>query len=294
MSDNTENKEIEFKEPEAVVEAAETAPENAESGEISAEEGILKLKKQLEDSNNALLKAEQERRTLQQRISGAEVEVQDTNLQLLRSAIDSVGKENGNLQREYAMALRDGNFDRASEINVVIAHNASKLTALENGRMALEERLKAPPRPSAPDTNDPVELRAAALSPKSAAWVRRNPDLARDDRMWAKVMGAHYEAVSEGHAPESDDYFNYIENKVQKPARPQRQMDQDEEEPFSSASKPSAKRPPAAPTSSTASSFKSSRNAVRLTDNEREMAKISGYSEEEWAKFKLMTKSRMN
>lgn len=287
--------EPENQEPEISVET-ENAPEakatEAKGGtpEITPDDGIKELKARLEQEQIARAEAEKRARELQHQAHKAQNEVQDSNLQLIKSAIDSVQRTAQMLKHQYASALQSGAFDKAAELQEQISINSAKLLQLDNGRIALENQLANPPPP--PEPADPVEQVAAQLSPRSAAWVRNHPQCITDKRLYQKMVGAHNIAVADGYSPDSDEYFEFIEQQMgfRKPAAATTEVEVDE--PLSSASAPMQKRsaPPPAPSSRTASSSNSGRNVVRLTAEEREFAQMLGMSPEEYGKNKLALK----
>lgn len=294
---NTEDIKLEpeNQEPEIRVENEAAPEETAAEGkggspEVTPEDGIKELKARLEQEQIARAEAEKRARDLQQQAHKAQNEVQDSNLQLIKSAIDSVQRTAHMLKHQYASALQSGAFERAAEIQEQISINSAKLLQLDNGRIALENQLANPPPP--PEPADPVEQVAAQLSPRSAAWVRNHPQCITDKRLYQKMVGAHNIAVADGYSPDSDEYFEFIEQQMgfrrAAPAMTEVEVD----EPLSSASAPMQKRsaPPPAPSSRTASSSNSGRNVVRLSAEEREFAQMLGMSPEEYGKNKLALK----
>ncbi len=290
------DEKIEAKEEEVIVadaaETPETAPQKETSDEISPEIGIEALKQQLEMERVARAEAEKRARMAENTASKASYEVQDSNLQLIVSAIDSVNRTNTMLKRDYAAAMQAGAFDQAAEIQSQMSINGAKLLQLENGKAALTERLKNPPaqQPQMPD--DPVETVASQLSPRSAAWVRAHPECVRDKRLYMKMVGAHNIAVADGFQADTDEYFAEIERQLGY-RKPQTAVQAEEdEEPTSMAAKPMARRAPlpAAPSSRAASNGTGGRNTVTLTREEREMAGIMGMTPEEYAKNKVALK----
>jgi phage I-like protein len=101
------------------------------------------------------------------------------------------------------------------------------------------------------------------------------------------MVGAHNIAVADGYAPDSDDYFNYIEGQMG--FNRQAHADQGEDIVLSTASKSTQNRsaPPAAPSTRTASSTGGRTTTVRLTPEMKEMASILGMSPEDYAKNML-------
>lgn len=291
MSEEPETKveeEVVIKEEPEKPEVLEAAAEE----EISPEIGIEALKQQLERERVARAEAEQRARTAENNASRASLEVQDSNLQLISSAIDTVNRTNSMLKRDYAAAMQAGAFDQAAEIQSQMSINGAKLLQLENGKAALEERLKNPPKPQPEIPADPVEAMAAQLSPRSAAWVRAHPECVRDKRLYMKMVGAHNIAVADGFAADTDEYFAEIERHLGY-RKPQTAVQaQSDDDPTSVAAKPMARKPPppAAPSSRTASNGTGGKNTVTLNRDEREMASILGMTPEEYAKNKLALK----
>ena len=240
----------------------------------------------------ARAEAERRAREASNHANRASYEVQDSNLQLIMSAIDSVKRGNEMLKRDYAMAMQAGDYEAAAEIQSNMSINGAKLLQLENGRSALEQRLKTPPQQEPETPRDPVEAIASQLSPRSAAWVRAHPECVKDRRLYMKMIGAHNIAVADGFQADTDEYFAEIERQMGY-TKPQTAVQDDyEEEPTSMAAKPMARKapPPAAPTSRAASNGTGGRNTVTLTREEREMAGIMGMTPEEYAKNKIALK----
>jgi hypothetical protein len=286
---------IDVKDEEIVIkeeaEPAEEAPK-AKDDEISPELGIEALKKQLEMERNARAEAERRARAAENTASKASYEVQDSNLQLIVSAIESVNRSNVMLKRDYAAAMQAGDFEKAADVQSQMSINGAKLLQLENGKAALTERLKTPPKQQPEMPDDPVEAVASQLSPRSAEWVRAHPECVRDKRLYMKMVGAHNIAIADGFQADTDEYFAEIERQMGY-RKPQKTVQQDEdEEPTSMAAKPAARKPPtpAAPSSRAASNGTGGRNAVTLTREEREMASVMGMTPEEYAKNKIALK----
>jgi len=176
-----------------------------------------------------------------------------------------------------------GDFTAAAEAQEQMSANSAKLLQLEQGKIALEnapkQQVMQPVRPA-----DPVEALAAQLSPRSAAWVRANPQFARDSRLYAKMIAAHNLAVADGISPDTDEYFETVESTLKMTRNPAPSDD-----PMSAAAQPVSRRtpPPAAPVSRSGSTPGTRPNVVRLTSAEREMAQMMGMTEQEYAKNKL-------
>lgn len=266
-------------------------PEGEEpGGEVPAEVGIEALKIQLKNSEEARQDAERRAAQAAHSAKRSDVEVQDTNIQLITSAIDAIKRDNMIGRQQYAAALANGDFDRAAEINDIMSMNNAKLLQLDNGKVALEARVeeakKAPP-PQAPQ-GDPVEAVASQLSPRSAQWIRAHPETVRNAKTYTKMLGLHNVAVADGLVADSDEYFEYIETNLGY-RKPKQEVQQDED-PQAQAAKPMAPRKPSPP--SAPPSRGSSNNRVTLSAAQREAASISGVTEEEYARNLVAEKKR--
>jgi hypothetical protein len=181
-----------------------------------------------------------------------------------------------------------------AEIQQEMANNSHRLNELERGKAAMEAKPRQEP-PRTPVASDPVEALASQLSPRSAQWVRSHPEYATNPILREKMIAAHRLAVADSLAPDTDDYFSYVEGilKIRKsePAPVQG------EEATSTAAKPVQRRssPPAAPVSRSGTGDGSRPNVVKLTSEEREMAQMMGMTDKQYAenKLKLIQEGRM-
>ena len=253
---------------------------------VTAEDGIEELKRRLEEEKKAREEAEtraqeaykaaqdaaQREREARERATKASTEVEDVNLTLVKNAIDSVKRDQEIYKANYRAAMASGDFDAAADAQEGMSMAAAKLLQLENGKTALENSKSQPREPERAAITDPVEALASQLSPRSAAWVRRNPQFARDERLYRRMIAAHEIATGDGLEPDSDDYFAAIETTLrlrQAPTAPavpvpERQV-----------------APPAAPVNRDTRS-----NTVRLSAEEREMAQMMGMTDKEYAQNK--------
>lgn len=293
MSNSDEKLEIEVEQDEIQPEKAvivEKEPEIEAKAEIEPDEGIQDLKLKLEQERIARSEAEKEARLAREQVQYANNEVHDSNLQLVRNAIETVKSTSEHLKRAYAEALSVGDYNKSAEIQEAMSINASRLMELERGRAAMERTPpQAAPQPQRPA--DPVEELASQLSAKSADWVRRNPQCVTDPRLYQKMVAAHNLAIADGYAPDTEDYFGFIEdtlkiNRRQAPTRSEIEAD----EPLSSASRPTQRRsaPPAAPVTRAGTANGQRPNVVRLSRAEAETARDLGMTEEEYARNKQL------
>ena len=287
MSD-TENKVEDDKNDEIEVVEVEKEPEVSKKEAIEPQEGIQELKMKLEQERAARIEAEKQARAAYSSAAEAKNEVQDTNLQLVRNAIDTVKRNNDILKYNYSEAMSVGDYSKAAELQETMGMNSAKLMELERGRAHMEAAPKiAPVEPVR--RSDPVEELASQLSPRSADWVRRNPNCVTDPRMYQKMIAAHNIALADGYEPDSDDYFGQIEDTLKISRRVSTDYDDD---PTSGAAKVTQRRsaPPAAPVSRGGTGTGSRPNEVRLTREEIETARDLGMTEKDYARNKMLLK----
>jgi hypothetical protein len=192
------------------------------------EKALQDLKKQYEHQKRvaeaereARKQAELFARQQAQQVGYARNEVQDSNLKIILNAIDATEQAAATAEREYVDAMNSGDHNRAIKAQRVIAQAESQLLQLQNGRQKLEESLQEPVEGSVYEQQvpnfepqipqDPVEMFAERLAPRSAAWLRSHPDAVNKLN---KLSRAHEDAVEDGITPESDEYFQYIESRL--------------------------------------------------------------------------------
>lgn len=158
-----------------------------------------------------------------QQANYARSEVQDGNLRIIINAIDATEQAAANAERDYSEAMAAGDYALAAKAQRAIAQAESHLLQLNNGRQKLEEMLQyqttegAVREPEIPSfepniPQNPVEIYASKLTPKSADWLRSHPEVVNQID---KLTAAHSSAVQfKGLEPESPEYFKYIEKKL--------------------------------------------------------------------------------
>lgn len=265
----TEDDEIEL---ELEQEELPEVPENEEP------EFVKDLKAQLAAEKAARAAAEQKLHQAAREVHHARSEVDDTNLQLVVNAIDTVNRDIDLLKQAHTFAMQNGDFARATEIQSEMSANAAKLLQLENGRQAMESAPRKP-EPVAPPA-DPVEAFASQLSRRSADWVRQHPEFVTDPRMNAKMIAAHNLAVADGIPTDTDEYFEAIEQTLK--VAPKAAKTETDDQYAAKVVRRRDAAPAAAP--SNRGNQSASTNVVRLSAAQREMAEMMGMKPEEYAK----------
>lgn len=272
----------ELKEDQIQVEIENAGPEVEAEDVIAPEDGIADLKRQLDAERAARAEAERRAQEAAHIAHQAKNEVEDTNLHLVKNAIETVSRNNDLLKAQYRDAMTTGDYDRAADIQQAMSSNAAKLLQLENGRKAMEEKPKAEP----PRQIDPIEALAEQVTPESARWLRQNKRFLGTDTAVRRMFRAHEDAIEDGIRADTPEYFGFIEDrlKISKPVR----ID-DDVDPMAEAARVTQRRsaPPAAPVSRSGAAPGTRPNVVRLTPTEREMASMMGMTEKEYASNKL-------
>lgn len=298
MSDEDNGVDVTLEEPkkadeslpevEIVDEAPEKQSKKAEKQEVLPEEGISELKKNLEREKQARLEAERRAHEAYQHAQKAKVEKTDSDYQLVVNAIETVKGRKEQLKAAYADAMNVQDFARAAELQSAINLNDQQLSELKRGKKAMKEQKEAAEKQpvAPPPQGDIVDQLASSVSPRSAEWLRGSRDYLKSERDVRKMFRAHEDAIDDGIAPDSDEYFEYIEQRlgIRKNASEQ-ETRTSAESPMSAAAAPKkAVQPSPAPVSRGTSRP----NVMRLTAAEAETASALGMSPEEYAKNKML------
>ena len=185
---------------------------------VTADEGIDDLKKQVEkaqkDAAERLRAKDREIQDAYKRALDAEKENITIKKDAVGSVIDSLTKDQEAARRDYKAAMEAGDFDKAADAQVRISNASAEIVAAKRGQMELEEAAKRPVQQPITRIDDPAEQLASTLSPRSANWVRQHPEFARDPRKTRQMTRAHEDAVDEGHSPDTDSYFQFVEERL--------------------------------------------------------------------------------
>lgn len=288
MADN--DIEVSLEPVEKTPEAEVTIDKAAPNMPVDPDESIEDLRQRLADAEQARREADQRAAEAARQVAAARGEVDNSNLQLVNSAIDQLTAQKEQLKVNYAAALAAQDYDTAAEINAALSENTQRLILLENGKTSLENQPKR-----APEISEPVERMASSLSPRSAEWIRRNPDFARDPRLTRRMIAAHNLAETEGLVADTDAYFEHIENTLKIGRRPTTQVEPDADT-YSAASAPTQRRNGPPPAAAPVSRNNGATRRYRLTPEEADAARASGLSNEEYAlnKETLKKQGRLN
>jgi len=273
MEDNQVELELETApEDDIVIVEAPEEPVIKTKPEITVDDGIEALRRELEAEKAARQRAEQQARV-------ATNDKADSDLRMLNTAIETEGRNKEILKENLREAVANGDTDAQADILMAINQTENNLRQITEGKKHYEAQIKAP-------VANKVEALAAQLTPKSAEWVRNNPDVVNDERRAKRLERAHFDALDDGIQPDSPDYFNFLENRLninKAPVRQEAAMSEASE----STSGRRASAPPAAPVSRSGTGTGGRPNVVTLSRAEQEAARDMGMTPKEYAQNKV-------
>jgi len=279
MSEDQIQLELEPQEDEIEIVEAPEEPKVEEKPQLTVEAGIDALKAQLEDERRARETAERRAKEAMEQASAAKNDAADSNMKMIDNAIDTLKRNQEILKQNLRDAVAMGDADAQADIMMSLNKTDNDLREVQRGKQQYEATAK---RTAA----DPVEALASQLTPRSAEWIRAHPEAVHDPVMNRKLRRAHEDAIDDGLVADSDEYFSYVENRlnVRKPV-------QQQEAALSEASTSTAGRraaaPPAAPVSRSGTGTGGRPNVVTLTRAEQEAARDMGMTPKEYAENKM-------
>lgn len=206
--------------------------------------GFDDLKQQLAEEQASRQRAERQAEAERQQRIAAQREAQESRGKATEyeasafsaqydSVVNALGlaqQEADKLASEQEAAMSEGDFKKATELNVKIGRQAARIVQLEDGKAALDAQRQAraaepAPKPQAQQRSEAEQREAylATQSPKTAAWMRAHPAYFDDIKLQNKVLAGHYLAVDKGIVPESDEYFQFVEEHAGLRQRPVQQ-----------------------------------------------------------------------
>lgn len=275
------------------------APEKEPDDEgIPPEEGIEDLRRSLEEQKKAAEEARVMRIAAEKRAYEAQVREQEALKKEKSAQYDQVGTAIALYEdREKAIqsALIDaktvGDYAREAELHKQWQETLQALDRLKRGHATLDSQLKQPVAPVPPPQIDPIEAFASQMSPRSASWLLSNRSFLDDGRGGVvessrlRLAAAHNLALAEGYQVDTNEYFAFIEEQAGMRSRPRRHEDDGQDDgPLSGASAPRRSAPPpAAPVTRGGER----RGSFRLSESEREIARLTGQTDEQYYKNKM-------
>lgn len=292
-----EGGKVQTKEPAAADEATkalQTALDNERRLRQAAEQTATGAVQQANQERTARLTREQELEQERETAQARELTRIESDIANSTSLIAST-------QKELSAALAEGNFEKVAEVQTRLSRATAALDRHEARKEDFENRATKAPVTEGRVTEqqgsavqgDPFERYIAGFEPAAQTWLRAHRECAPESvvingalvrtggkaDMNAKMMRGHYDALSQGYAPNSDDYFRVIEESTgyrqpvtTKPTTEEMTTTQTKtEQPKTKEARPSAppsREVPGSPPTGTS-------RTVRLSREEQEAARFS-------------------
>ena len=265
---------------------AAAATPTAPPAKAAEDENVVALRRQLEAQKRETAVAQARAREIEARRAQAEAQSAEGQLRLITTELQNATAVRERAKADLTAAMAAGDWARASDVQVHLNDAQIRVDQFTRGQSAMEQRAAAEiaDRERAaqhqPHNNDPLETLAASLSPRSAAWIRANPECATDPRRNRLMVRAHEDAIDDGIEIDTPEYFAAIEERLGIGKQEGGERQQERKPP------PAARRDVAAPVSrGDASAGRGSReNTVTLSPSQRAFCDDSGTTYEAYAK----------
>ena len=275
--------ELETKEEETDEVAVESKDKEKTDDADDLSEYSESVKKRISKLTNRFREEERQR---QAAIEYAEaVKKQNEELKARIDKLDNtyVGEFDTRLQSQsiaakeaYKKALEEGNADAMYEAQQNISRIAmeeARLNQLKEEREAKAKQVEQQPQAQQPQAQQPQ----AKPDPKAEDWAKKNTWFGQDQTMTYAAFGLHKQLIEdEGFDPNSDEYYNELDNRIRSEF-PHKFQD--------TQRKSSAPRVASAGTTASKSSSPKGRRTVKLTASQIAIAKRLNVPLEEYAKY---------
>lgn len=295
IEDTGDSVDIELKDvvEEATQESSvETAPqENSEHEEYSSgvKKRINDLTKKWREEERQKEAALQFAENAKKRNDELEKKVSSLDDSYIEEVAQKVDVTEINLKRDLAAAHQNQDFEKVAEIQAALSDNSvqkQRVLALKNKAKVSESETKVPEQAPTEFTQQvkPSVQPRSQPSAKAQAWAKENPWFGqgegKDEVMTFATWGIHTNLVNEGVNPESDEYYNEINNRLSTyfPDKVGRTNS-------TSSTTNNRVAQTVAGTTNARSGGKTGRRTVKLTPSQVAIAKKLGVPLDEYAKF---------
>ena len=198
--------EVEIEQDAPVVETKNDGSEDAIAAAIreQAKEYEVKLVAEREEKEAASRRAD----TAEREARVATARVADSDLDSVTNAISMVEMQREKVKRQLKDAMESGDFDGTVKSQEDLAETITKLNALREGKNYIEQRK------SEPVNVDPQEAYIGKFTQRSQEYLRQHRELVTNENKNKRMIAAHYEAEAEGHKPDSEAYFQFLDNRL--------------------------------------------------------------------------------
>lgn len=145
-----------------------------------------------------------------QEAAAAKAAATDSNLDAISTALSSAQADIESAKRDIKNAIESGDAQAQADAYDRLATARSLALRYDESKADLEARKAAKPETPARPA-DPVEAYIHGRTEPTANWLRDHRDFVTDPRKNNKLTAAHYDAVGEGIAPDTTEYFEHVE-----------------------------------------------------------------------------------
>jgi len=275
-----------------------------ELNDDSPEAGIEALRRQIAEGEERVRRAEDARarerdarqeaerraRDYQQEVDTSRRGAAEAQYDSIINALHAAQGELSGAKQALKNAMSDGDFDKVADLSAEIGLLAARVRQFEDGKTALEMQRQngggqSQPRQGGDDRENYIQSR----TPRTAAWLRKNDRFFSDRNFQQVVQGAHAIAVGRGIEPDSDEYFQFIDEQAGLRASGGAAGANGGSASAAGSTAPRQSPMPSAPAAGTALSTARQQVAagsISLTPEERELCRRDGISEANYAKHK--------
>ena len=274
--------ELETKEEESNEVAVESKDQTKSEDSDDLSEYSESVKKRISKLTNRFREEERQRQAALEYAEAIKKQNEELKARIDKLDTTYVGEFDTRLQSQsiaakeaYKKALEEGNADAMYEAQQNISRIAMEEARLNQLKADREAKTKevAQPQVQQPQVQQPQ----ARPDPKAEDWAKKNTWFGQDQTMTYAAFGLHKQLIEdEGFDPNSDEYYNELDNRIRSEF-PHKFQD--------TQRKSSAPRVASAGTTASKSSSPKGRRTVKLTASQIAIAKRLNVPLEEYAKY---------
>lgn len=255
--------------------AAETIPAPV-AASPTVDEGLDDLKRQLAATETARQQAEDRANQSDARAVQFQNEGQRANYDAISRALEAQQAEVERVQARLQGAYENGDFAAAAKAQTDLNKASIRHTQLEDGKAQMEHRLRNPAQQPQPQRNE-ADAQLAGMSTRTQAWLKAHPDAMSDPKRQNQVRAAHFAALAADHTPDSDAYFDFVEQHAGYKTAPGAQAPAQRQRTAQAAT-------PVSGTARAPSGGSATPTTIRMSQKMRDAARTSGITEEKYAR----------
>lgn len=274
--------ELETKEEESNEVTVESKDQTKSEDSDDLSEYSESVKKRISKLTNRFREEERQRQAALEYAEAIKKQNEELKARIDKLDTTYVGEFDTRLQSQsiaakeaYKKALEEGNADAMYEAQQNISRIAMEEARLNQLKADREAKTKevAQPQVQQPQVQQPQ----ARPDPKAEDWAKKNTWFGQDQTMTYAAFGLHKQLIEdEGFDPNSDEYYNELDNRIRSEF-PHKFQD--------TQRKSSAPRVASAGTTASKSSSPKGRRTVKLTASQIAIAKRLNVPLEEYAKY---------